>query len=133
MKMYPIETSSMTSRLSGVISIIAWVAACQILLSGCQPSFHKEAYLQQFDEFSSTVEAKCGQLTIQDFRRLDPTYQQFSRKWYAQLEGCMTLTEKAKVWKYRARYLKCKSVHYMEDKAEQLFEQIEGRMISPNS
>lgn len=131
--MYPIETSSMTSRRAGVIAIIALLAACQIILPGCRPPLHKEAYLQRFDEFSSTVEAKCGQLAIQDFRRLDPTYQKFSRTWYEQFERSMTLAEKAQVWKYRARYLKCKGIHYMEDKAERLFQQVEDRMISPNS
>ena len=142
--MHPIETSRSVfekrleepfqlSQRPGVFSIIVFLIACQILLPCCQEPLYKEAYLQQFEEFSSRVEANCGQLTIAGFKALDPTYQQFSRKWYEQFEQCMTLAEKAQVWKYRSRYLKCKGLHILEDKAEQLFQQVEGRLISTNS
>lgn len=141
--MHPIETNRLLfeKRLKELFRthwcskafFTIFLATCSIMLSGCQPPIYKEAYLRQFDEFSSRVQANCGELTAQDFKALYQTYQKFSREWYELFEQQMTLADKAQVWKYRSRYLKCKGLHILEGKAEQLYRQVEGRLIPPNS
>ena len=74
-----------------------------LVLISCSPQT-KESYLEDYEEFISTIDKESENYTDEDWINIEEKYNKFNGEWYDKFEDELTWKEQIVIYKYQSQF-----------------------------